>query len=183
MNYRGYNCNPKYSEEEKMYHGKIDGLPEAGEISGATIDDFIRAFHLCVDSILDGRTVSARKKNRSGWIVFLVLVALVVTAALTCPDRKQHVQVISDRLSVLFEDSETKYDDYGIFGAFMEGLMETATIESMISVDDYFLFNVGKVTIDGEGHVMSVGAFGHVFTMSREQIRKRLRTTNGTQSN
>lgn len=174
MNYRGYNCDPKYSEEEKMYYGYIEGLSEAGKISGATIDDFVRAFHLCVDSFLDDRAVSKKKAKRSCWIVIAVLVALVVTAALTCPDRKQHVQVISDRLSVLYEGAEYDDDGSGVFGALLGGLLLSATIESMITVDDYFVFNVGKVTYEGEDRVMSIGAFGHVFALSREQIRQRI---------
>ena len=62
----------------------------------------------------------------------------------------------------------------GVFGALLGGLLLSATIESMITVDDYFVFNVGKVTYEGEDRVMSIGAFGHVFALSREQIRQRI---------
>ncbi|MBR4586656.1 MAG: hypothetical protein IKO29_07955 [Bacteroidales bacterium] len=183
MKYRGFNCNPQYSEVSHQYFGDIEKLPEAGKISAATIDDFIRLFHQTVDDYVgvSSRAQSGNKKTGKGWIFVLVAICLVVVAALTCPSEKQHKSVLVDRATLLFEDEieEMKQEnEYGLFGSFLNAASLWANISDSISVDDYFVFNVGKFSYGGKQDIVSVGVFGHVFTISRERIRAVLQESN-----
>ena len=47
-------------------------------------------------------------------------------------------------------------------------------IKNYISVEDYALFSVGKSHIGAENDIVSIGAFGHIFSVSRETLKKRL---------
>lgn len=177
MKYRGFNCNPQYSEESRQYFGDIERLPEAGTISAATIDDFIRLFHQTVDDYIgvSSRAKSGNKKSGKGWIYVLVAICLLVVAALTCPSEKQHKDVLVDRAALLFEDDiEDENQECGldVFGSFMNAAALWATISESISVDDYFVFNVGKFSYGGQPDFVSVGILGHVFTVSKARLKE-----------
>ncbi len=183
MKYRGFNCNPQYSEESHQYFGEIENLPEAGKISAATIDDFIRLFHQTVDDYAEvsSKAKSEKKKSGNSWIFVSVAICLIVVAALTCPSEKQHKSVLIDRATLLFEDEieeMNQENEYGLFGSFLNAASLWATISDSISVDDYFVFNVGKFSFGGKQDIVSVGVFGHVFTTSRERIRAILQENN-----
>ena len=40
------------------------------------------------------------------------------------------------------------------------------------AVDDYVVCSVGKYSYDGKDQVVSVGAFGHVFTIPKEKLKQ-----------
>ena len=47
-------------------------------------------------------------------------------------------------------------------------------IDHKLSVENYFLFSVGKITFDGETKTISLGILNHVFTSLSEEIKNNL---------
>ena len=48
-------------------------------------------------------------------------------------------------------------------------------LNNYLIVDDYFLFSIGRFSYQGEETTVSFGAFGHVFTSSREKMKEKLK--------
>lgn len=168
MKYRNCYCTPHFKEDDQRYHGTITGLKDDKEISAGTIDDFMDLFHQTVDDY-HSKQEAARKKRR--WIIWAVIIGIVVVAAITCPKKEKHVAVLSDRMNAAFAMQNTSGSDMdNILGGFIFSALATPVLNSMISVDDYFLFSVGHFVFQGEDTIVSIGAFGHVFTLSKDQM-------------
>lgn len=170
MNYKGYYCNPEYFESDHMYHGFIDKLPKADEIVAPTIDDFIRLYHQTVDDHLDNRKAP---RSRT-FLVWGIIAALLIVAAVTCPDKSKHLEVLSDRAG--YAISKSASDEGGLVA--LLGLagnnLAKLFLQNSLVVDNYFLFSLGRIEKSDGSDVVSVGVFGHVFTSSGEEMYKRL---------
>lgn len=120
-------------------------------------------------------------KNRSGFsggfvIAIITFFALVVIASVTCPDKERHTNALSDKVSSIIAD-ETRDDDSGMaqLGMLLGNAVSGAMIKNLVSVEDYFLFSLGKVYSGDEEHIVSFGIFGHVFTASKEAIKEEIK--------
>lgn len=171
MKYRNYYISPRYSESEKVYYGHIEGVPSIEMIEGATLDDFERIFHEAVDDFLEGKD---QRKIRSGkgLIVALALVGLIVAMALTCPNKDAHRDAIADLLVTTFNESTE--DDWAFLENLLGGKLFKVALDGALSVDDRFIFNVGRITYGDNTAILSIGIFNHVFTISKNQLRKRI---------
>lgn len=171
MKYRNYHISPKYSESEKVYYGKVEGAPSIEMIEGATLDDFERIFHEAVDEFLDEKN---HKKGRSGkfLVVGLAVIGLIVAMALTCPSKDAHRDAIADLLVSTFNESTD--DEWAFMGNLIGEKLVKVALDGALSVDDKFLFNVGRISYDGDSAILSIGLFNHVFTISEDQLRKRI---------
>ena len=176
MTYRNIHISPKYSEGDKLYYGSVPGVPEIEMIEAPTIDEFERLFHYAVDEYLLEKKRSASKRRHGCLYFALALIALIVIALVTCPDKSKHVEVLKDKVgSVLIEQivgENAKGDD--VLGRSLVNGLVGQYFKNSLSVQDYALFNVGKFTFEGEAVVVSIGAFGHVFSVPRETIKERL---------
>ena len=47
-----------------------------------------------------------------------------------------------------------------------------AAVDNLIHVDNHFLFSIGKVRFGGKENTVSLGVFGHVFTVDKGFLRK-----------
>ena len=108
-------------------------------------------------------------------ITLITLVALVVIASVTCPDKVKHTNALSDKMSSIIAD-KTRDDESGLagLGMLLGNAVSDAVIKNLVSVDDYFLFSLGKVYSEGEEHIVSFGIFGHVFTASKDRIQEEI---------
>ena len=79
-------------------------------------------------------------------ITLITLVALVVIASVTCPDKVKHTNALSDKMSSIIAD-KTRDDESGLagLGMLLGNAVSDAVIKNLVSVDDYFLFSLGKV--------------------------------------
>lgn len=176
MNYRHYYCTPKFSEKENSYFGTVKGLPGAHPIEADTIEEFEKLFHQVVDDALELIAKKKAKKRALGIISFFTLLSLIVVMAVTCPDKKKHSEAVSELASVILNDAASGDDSgFAILGAMIGNKLIGAFIDNNLYVDNYILFNVGKLEYNGESNVVSVGAFNHVFTQSRDQLRKKVK--------
>ena len=108
-------------------------------------------------------------RRHRGWFIALgILIVLCGVMALTNPDRKAHTDAINKMLSDNIKTEMTKV--YG--GEYADQAISTITSLAekhsghFIKVHNYGLFSVGEMEIDGKSSNVSVGLFGHVFTIS-----------------
>ena len=173
MKYRNHYCSPKYSDGDKCYYGSVEGLPQIPTIEAASIDDFERLFHQAVDDYLDRKSGSRSSAAWAKLIPVLLIIALIVAAVFTCPKKEQHVAAISDRVSSVLNDELTEESDgFEALGVMLGNALATPIIRSSVTVDDYVVCSVGKYSYQGKEQVVSIGALGHVFTVSKERIRQ-----------
>ncbi len=173
MKYKDFYCVPKYSDGDKTYYGDVEGIPQIPMIEARNLDDFERLFHEAVDDYLEGNN-RKHTSPRWGWLItLLVVIGIIVAAVLTCPKKDQHVATLSDRLSSVMNSQLTEEsDEFETLGVLLGSALATPIIRNFISVDDYIVCSVGKYTYQGEEQIVSLGVFGHVFTVSKERIEE-----------
>ena len=178
MRYRNYYCTPKFSDGEKTYYGDVEGAPEIPMIEAATLDDFERLFHQAVDDYLDRRG-GAKPKTNWGLIITLVAIAAVIVVAIaSCPKKDQHVAFLTDRINTIVTEELAESGgggDLAPLGLIFGNAIVVPLVDKTLTVNDNFLFSVGKIPVDGKERVITVGAFGHIFSASKEQMKKALK--------
>ncbi len=177
MKYRNYYCTPKLSEGDNSYYGDVEGAPDIPMIEASTLDDFERLFHQAVDDYLDRRG-EAGPRTKWGPIVALVaIVAVIVASIATCPKKDQHVSFLTDRINLIVTEELEEHGggDLAPLGLLFGNAIVVPLVEKTLTVDDNFLFSVGKITVGGEEKTVSVGAFGHIFSASKEQMKQALK--------
>ena len=128
-------------------------------------------------------------KKKSGctpWLIAaLVLAILFATMVFTCPDRADHEAAIQEVTKAWVGD---KVDENlgsitgvgGVFGDLINKALKQLTgfgtdkvISNYLDVKNYVICSVGRMSIgDNEEKMVSLGAFGHVFTFGKEDIEK-----------
>ena len=178
MRYRNYYCTPIFSDGEKTYYGDVEGAPEISMIEAATLDDFERLFHQAVDDYLDRRG-AARPKTSWGLIIPLVAIAAVIVVVIaSCPKKDQHVAFLTDRINTIVTEELAQQGgggDLAPLGLLFGNAIVVPLVEKTLTVNDNFLFSVGKFPIDGEEKTVTVGAFGHIFSASKEKMKQALK--------
>lgn len=116
-------------------------------------------------------------------ILLIIIAAIVGVAVATCPDENAHKAALADVVSeavndeVNGTDSTSSDDDMvdkmfrQISDSWTQKVVYTA-IDNLISVDNHFVYSTGKVRFGGKEHTVSVGVFGHIFTIDKEDLKK-----------
>ena len=103
----------------------------------------------------------------------LIIVIISATCVVTCPDKEAHTEALMD---VLTDVVEEKMGDEMNENALSMVVSSAAlgigkmVVKNNMEVDNYFLFSVGKA---GE-NTISVGVMNHVFTISKEELLKKM---------
>ena len=180
MKYRNYYCTPKFSDGEKTYYGDVEGVPEIAMIEAENLDDFERLFKQAVDDYLSGKSETKPRKH-FGWVIAaIVAVALLGIAVVTCPDKQAHKDAILAGINEKLNENiqkNSKDGDEGIaaLGASLGTSISGWILDSGLTVDNKFVYSVGKFNTGKEIKKVSVGVFGHVFTFSKEDVDKILK--------
>ena len=178
MRYRDYYCTPKLSEGDNAYYGDVEGAPEIPMIEAETIDDFERLFHEAVDDYLD-RQHTVKPNTNWGLIISLVaIVGIIVVAIASCPKKPAHVAFLTDRINVIVAEELGQHGgggDLAPLGLMLGNVIVSPIVEKSLNVYDYFLFSVGKISINGQENTVTVGAFGHFFSASKEHMKQALK--------
>jgi len=53
MEYKGYYANPRYSAEDHLFWGKLEGISDSIAFEGTTVDELKNAFLEAVDDYLE----------------------------------------------------------------------------------------------------------------------------------
>lgn len=172
MKYKNYYSNPTYSVTDRTYSGEVTGLPDIPKIVAGSLDDYERLFHQAVDDHLN---LSGKGRGKTGWVIAGLVGALLVIMAVTCPKKEKHVEVLTDRFAYVVKNQLGQYDSgLGFIGSLFGGAVTKPVVNSYLNVHNYIIFNVGTIRYKGEDNAISVGAFGHVFTLSREEWNKKV---------
>ena len=128
-----------------------------------------------------------KKKNGcTPWLVAaLILAILFATMVFTCPSRADHEAAIQEVTKAWVCD---KVDENmgsitsvgGVFGDLINKALKELTgfgtdkvISNYLDVKNYVICSVGRMSIgDNEEKMVSLGAFGHVFTFGKDDIEK-----------
>ena len=105
-------------------------------------------------------------------IFLLVLIGIGAVAVVTCPDKEAHKDAIQ---SVVKEkiDEELNAGSGSELGGILSGLGSSVSgwlIEQGLTVENHFVYSVGKFNTGKEVRTVSVGVFGHIFTFSKEDL-------------
>lgn len=133
------------------------------------------------------RTVEAAPadRRRSRAVVWLAVAAVAFFILLmTCPGADKHREAVSREVSEAVASASDELDTGnaaldmlgGMFGSVITTQIVDAMVGQMVSVDDYFIFSIGKLHYGAEEKTVSFGILGHVFTFDSADLRKAIET-------
>ena len=119
------------------------------------------------------KKVLAMKKTL---LIIIVLAIVAIAAKFTVPSEDKHYQVAQQKLSAVLNQKLSS----------LHGMKEVMQGQSMdvralikaatdnMEVKDYFVCNVGRITIDGKTYPLTIGVFNHVFVTTdyMDEIQK-----------
>lgn len=111
-------------------------------------------------------------------IIFLTLI--VGICIISCPKHDDHTEALKQEVKSYFDDefaNDTEDDDGLAFlaSSLCSGISNAVLVNKLI-VDNYFLFSIGRIELDGENNVVSIGILNHVFTDIPEEVEEKLET-------
>lgn len=125
-----------------------------------------------------------KKKSHTGCLIgiLLTLVALVAVMIVTCPKTEQHKEVLSTVITTTVNDAVNDNDNLTgntfidnafrtVSNAFAGKVIEAA-VDNLVTVDNYVVCSLGKVHYDGKDHIVSLGIFGHIFTVDEDDLQE-----------
>ena len=125
-----------------------------------------------------------KKKSHTGCLIgiLLTLVVLVAVMVVTCPKTEQHKEVLSTVITKTVNDAVNDNDNLTgnafidnafktVSNAFAGKVIETA-VDNLVTVDNYVVCSLGKVHYDGKDHIVSLGVFGHIFTVDEDDLQE-----------
>lgn len=125
----------------------------------------------------------APRRRNNGWLIGLLILAIVLgVLVVTCPDRKAHIEAITNSTREWVGDKTEAYDVNDLLGELIKwvtGQGVDRTLDQVLVVDNYIVCSVGKIPYADKPKTVSVGILGHVFTFSKEDIDKELERRTG----
>lgn len=110
--------------------------------------------------------------GRVAGIVVAVVIAFALTV--TCPTREQHCEAVAGEISAAISQSNGASGFWGMFSnIFASGVVNMA-VSQFLDVDNYYLFSIGTINIEGKSRAVSFGILNHVFTFDNDYIREAL---------
>lgn len=110
------------------------------------------------------------------WIIILLLVAVVM--AVTAPAEEKHKEAMMKAVKeYIDEEAENRgFSDNGVTRLGKNVVVQAikTALNSKLKFDNYYLFNMTHVKLDGEDKVLSLGMFGKVFTFDKDMLRENL---------
>ena len=114
--------------------------------------------------------------------ILITIIALVAVMIVTCPKTEQHKEVLSTVITATVNDAVNDNDNITgntfidnafrtISNAFAGKVIETA-VDNLVTVDNYIVCSLGKVHYDGKDHIVSLGIFGHIFTVDEDDLEE-----------
>ncbi len=123
--------------------------------------------------------IPARMRRGGGrsFTVSMVAVAAILVMIATCPGKKVHQDAIRSEVSAalgqqLGESGSLIETGLQMFGKYVFGKFADSALDELLVVKNYFVVSVGRIDYDGQERIASIGVFGHVFTVDKEDIVK-----------
>ena len=125
-----------------------------------------------------------KKKSHTGCLIgiLLTIIALIAVMIATCPKTEQHKEVLSTVITATVNDAVHDNDNITgnnfidnafrtISNAFAGKVIEAA-VDNLVTVDNYVVCSLGKVHYAGKDHIVSLGIFGHIFTVDEDDLEE-----------
>ena len=110
------------------------------------------------------------------WIVIVLLVAVIM--AVTAPAEEKHKEAMMKAVrEYVDEEAQNRgFKDNGITRLGKNVVVQAVktALNSKLKFDNYYLFNMTHVRLDGEDQVLSLGLLGKVFTFDKDMLRENL---------
>ena len=113
-------------------------------------------------------------------IFTLILVFIAGICVVSCPDKESHSEAIMENVNELIDEEATKdvtndtEKALVLLASSLVSGISNLVIDSRLSVDNYFLFSIGRVTFEGESRIVSIGMLNHVFTDINDNLKKEI---------
>lgn len=111
-------------------------------------------------------------------LIAIIAVLIVGAAAVvTCPDKQAHkdaiMAVVNEKINEGFKTDDAELQGLSaLFGSLGSGIA-SKIVENRLVVKNHFLWSTGELqNLDGEYNQISVGVFGHIFTIDKEDLDK-----------
>ena len=119
------------------------------------------------------------KRRRRAAVRLAVAAAVFFALLITCPSEEKHQEAVGREISAALTDGMGRPDTGstvidalgGMFGSAITAQIVNVMIGQTLTVDDYFIFSVGRLHYDGKDKTVSLGVLGHVFTFDSDDIR------------
>ncbi len=112
----------------------------------------------------------------AGWLLLLVVVAIVGAMVVTNPSRDKHAMNIKENVrkgvvhAMQGDDAGLLAQGLSLMGQTLIEPIIDAIVDSQIEYHNYFLFSTTTISTDEKNYTVSYGVLGKVFTASEEQI-------------
>ena len=109
-------------------------------------------------------------------IFLLVVLGIGAVAVVTCPDKEAHKDAILNVVKEALADEVNTGSENDLSGI-LAGIGSSVSgwiIDKGLTVENHFVYSVGKFANGDEPKTVSVGVFGHIFTFSKEDLKKEL---------
>lgn len=139
---------------------------------------------------------SVKKKKSHGCLIgFISLVFILLILCFTCPSKDDHKKALTDVITQTLDDAKQKLNDNsdlaGIDQTFTTMFLSSidqvvkSSIDSLLKVNNYGVFSIGKINFAGQEKIVSLGILNHVFTLDKQdieqEINRRLQAGNNIQ--
>ncbi|EFN90854.1 hypothetical protein HMPREF9018_0677 [Prevotella amnii CRIS 21A-A] len=139
---------------------------------------------------------SVKKKKSHGCLIgFISLVVILLILCFTCPSKDDHKKALTDVITQTLDDAKQKLNDdsdlTGIDQTFTTMFLSSidqvvkSSIDSLLKVNNYGVFSIGKINFAGQEKIVSLGILNHVFTLDKQdieqEINRRLQAGNNIQ--
>lgn len=117
------------------------------------------------------------------FLLFLLIILITCgVGIISCPKYEDHHstikqeinQVINKEVSFHINNDSNEESFWTLLASSICSNITEYLIDNKLYVDNHFIFSVGKINIDGEEQIVSIGAFNHVFTQIKEQVNEYL---------
>ena len=117
---------------------------------------------------------------RNFLLFILIIVFISGFSVISCPDKEAHCEAIMENVNELIDEEATKdvtnesEKALALLASSLVSGISNLVIDSRLSVDNYFLFSIGRVTFEGESRIVSIGMLNHVFTDINDNLKKEI---------
>lgn len=114
-------------------------------------------------------------------ILLIVIIAIALVGVMTCPQKDAHTDALMKLVNVALDTELSKHAKteaemgFAMLGSVIGSGIVEMLIDQKLMVDNYFVCSIGRVLLDGEEKVVSVGCFNHVFTMPEDKLKEELK--------
>lgn len=101
----------------------------------------------------------SKSASSHSWVKWLIVVGIILVAVITKPDKAKH----SEKLQGYFMEQASDSDN--VLGSALTALLGPYVIDNILIVDDYFVFNVGRIKYKDTDKAVTIGLFNTVMPL------------------